>query len=191
MAHDTLTQHYTDLNHLCQVNDWPELERHFYQLALSCAGAAIADEIQAVDLQPYTAAVARFLNEKLAEMSFHGIKGLLYEYAPAAAWRGTLFVSDRYNPAHAGSEAWARQPFHSAAGPRLPEFARLYQQYAGLDPANASRVAASFYLFARTTAAFGLAVGNAPLTRAAICIGHAGQPLLSRVYEHPSYALNG
>jgi hypothetical protein len=177
---------YTDLNRLSLENDWLVLEAHFHQLALDCSGAAIAAEIQACDLQPYTANLIAFLTDRLSEMSFHGIKGLYFEYEPENAWKGTLYVVDRYTPFQANDDRWARQYFQKAIGPKQPQFARLYQQYGGIQAGSASQVAASFFLSARTVAAFGRAVLALPQTRAAVCIGHPGQPVLTRIYERPA-----
>lgn len=187
MNPDLLTPHYYEINRLSLENDWDTLEHHFYQLALRVAGSSVASQIQEVDLTAYTSAVARFFKNQLSEMSFHGIKGLFFEFDLENGWRGTLYICDRYNPSHAGNDTWAKKWFQKAAGPRLAEFARLYQELGDLAGVEDSKVTAGLYLIARTIAAVGRAFGEAPLTRASICVGHTGQKHLSRIYERAEY----
>jgi hypothetical protein len=191
MNPDQIDSLSADLNRLSLDNNWPALEAHFFHLTETCADPTTAARIKMIDLDPYITALVQFYNEQYAAISFHAIKAFYYEYDPDDLWKGTLFICDRYSPSRSASDEWSRHSIQKAAGPKLPEFAHLYQELGGFNPENDAQTAVSFYLIARTAAALGKAVAQLPLTRAAICIAHRGQKNITRIYEKPFLPVRG
>ncbi len=182
---------YTVLNTFSRRNDWPNLEPHFYQLACQHAGPELASLIRSVDLTDYTARLQEFLYQECLRLSHHAVRALYFEFDPAHLWDSRLFICDRYTRGAAGDETWASHWIDSVSGPNLPEFARLYQQHGGLNGKNETETAVSFYMIARTVAAYGKAVDSAPTHKMAVCIGHRGQARLTRVLEYPMQSSAG
>jgi hypothetical protein len=175
---------YSDLNILSLRNDWQALEQHFYQLAEQYAGPELANPIQSIDLTEYTIRLSSFLVTECMRASHHAVKALYWEYDLDNQWNSHLFFCGTYTRLALNSDSWARQWIDCITGPDLTDFAALYRQQGGFHVENDAEVAVTFYLIARTVAAFGRAVQAAPTHKMSICTGHHGQARITRVYEY-------
>lgn len=185
MNSDEVNNLYTDLNTFSRRNDWVNLELHFYQLASQHAGPDLAGLIRSVALDDYTARLHDFLYQECLRLSHHAVRALYFEYDLENHWDSRLFICDRYTRSSAGDETWATHWIDSVSGPNLQEFALLYKQYGGIQAENGKEIALTFYLLARTVAAFGKAVDTVPTHKMAVCIAHRGQKKITRVFEYP------
>lgn len=174
---------YTELNTLSRRNDWTALEEHFYQFAEKHARTEMANRILSIDLGGYISALNQFLVRECQRLSHHAVRAIYFEYNLDLLWESTLFICDRYNREIAGSEDWAMHWIDKSRGPDLAEFAQVYAQYGGFQNENEKSIGLTFYLVARTVAAFGRAIDPVPTHKMAICIAHHGQRKITRIYE--------
>jgi len=183
MYQDDLILLYNNLNSMCLRRDWPNLERYFHQNAGQCSGPDLANLIQGISLVNYISRLQTFLYEECLRLSHHAVKALYFEYNPNHLWDGRLYICDRYSRASIENEEWSKHWIDSAAGPDMPEFASLYQKPGKSEIGNIQTAGTAFYLFARTTAAFGQAISTIETHKFAVCLGHQGQEKLTRIYE--------
>jgi hypothetical protein len=183
MHNDEILAHYAEMGTLCRIKDWGGLDERFFTLTAGLAGQELAKRIQAVDLQAYTQALNAFFEEECLRLSHHAVRALYFEYDPTHLWWSSLSICDRYTRSSAGSDEWARHWIEQKPGPHLPAFAELYQQSGGMQPENHAALSVTLYLAARTTIAFAKAIDPVSTHKMALCIGHIGQPKITRVYE--------
>jgi hypothetical protein len=183
MYRDDLILFYNNLNSMSLRRDWAGLEQYFQQNVEQFSGSDQMSIVQAVSLDDYISRLHAFLYEQCLRLSHHAVRALYFEYNPNQLWDSRLYICDRYTRASVGNEEWCKHWIDSAAGPDMPEFARLYQQSGNIELGTLPAASTAFYLFARTTAAFGLAVSTIETHKFAVCLGHHGQEKITRIYE--------
>jgi hypothetical protein len=105
-----------------------------------------------------------------------------WEFDLDNGWQSSFFLCASYSPEEDEDDDWASD-FDEAdvvAGPRMPEFARLY------DPAwdeTEGAIACNLRLIARTLGAFGRAAAASWTSPLPLCAGYHDQEILFRVVE--------
>jgi hypothetical protein len=158
-------------------NEWQALESDSLANCRRSDPHASA-EIEAIDLDPYVADLARAI-----ELASHEIDGsvaaLYWEFDVDNGWASAFYLCRTYQSERAGDDEWAADfdPEDVVPGPAMPELASLL---AGSWDRTESDVARNLYLVARTVAAFGRA--SATWSSAIpLCAGYHDQDVVFRI----------
>ena len=157
------------------------LESIYHNQAREWSGRGLARRIGEVDLEAYQATLSLGLAEAEKSTEEHQAPAVYFEYDMNNGWEGRFFVCRRYAPETAKDEEWTDEWIEEFAGPGIPEFGRISQEF-GFDRTDQAK-GSTLYMIARTVASLVRCVNASPVGRAALCIAYRGQKPILRIHE--------
>jgi hypothetical protein len=174
---------HAKLNNLSVRNNWSSLEKEFCDIAQELSGPNIARLIMSINMTRYSNSLSKLLRKGIQEALKQAAEAIYFEYDIDNNWSSNLFIHAVYKPEYRMDDDWACDWIDSLKGPSFPLFTQIYRMYGGFHVENDNEVGTTFYLLARTIAAFGKAAEKISSSDLAICIGYHDQTIVTRIRE--------
>ncbi|UAT29026.1 hypothetical protein [Pseudobacillus badius] len=160
--------------------DRKELEKKYFEICKHTVNKDIAQKIQQVDLNNYTASLIQKFQQILQHSAIKDLTAIYFEYDIDNNWEGTFFPCPDYISLSEEDDDWAADWIEVVDGPSLPPFSEIYDQYGGFEEDDEAGV--TIYLIVRTILAF-MASAQFVNTDVPVCIAYHDQDPIIRIKE--------
>lgn len=161
--------------------DTAALEAKYAARTAAALGTAVADEIAALELGDYRAALEQGLVSAVTRAQRARAIVVHFEYDLRGEWESWFFVCHDYATADEDDDSWVKDYAEELRGPVLERLAALHRAHGAFD--DSRRFAATLQLVARLAVLLRDLARAAPHPRIGVCMGYSKQDPLWRLRE--------
>jgi hypothetical protein len=172
---------FAEMNSYIERTAWDGLEHDYSSVAASLAGASVLKRAESVDFFQYEASLREPFAQALSRAGEPAVKAIYFEYDLDNNWRSAFYLCLSYSSEDQEDDDWAVDWEQRIPGPDLPAASIVYKVHGFAKTDTAKGI--TLYLVARTVAAFGRVVSQAPRIGKPICIGFHDQDPIMRIRE--------
>lgn len=159
-----------------------EIEEKYFNICSKLAGSDRANSIKQLDLSEYVNDLKLCLKLSIKIAQKQTARAIYFEYDLDNNWDSAFFICKEYSALEDNDDDWASNWNEDLQGPRLKEFADIYE-IDGFD-INETAVGSTIYLIARTVISYAKAYQVlSDESSLAVCIAFHDQDPIIRIKE--------